>query len=171
MKLRKYAIPFAAVGLMASGPLFAQSDQDQSQQSGGQASEQQGQNGSSGQNGQNQSSGSEQQGSQQNQASNQGSAASPGNQMASAQDVRKVQNYLQQKGYNVKVDGIWGPKTSDAVKQFQQQNNLQATGQLDQQTLAQMNIQPSGQQRAPASQGGSGGNQGTSGGGFNSGGP
>jgi peptidoglycan hydrolase-like protein with peptidoglycan-binding domain len=64
-------------------------------------------------------------------------------------EVREIQQYLNNHGYHAgKVDGQWGSRTSAAVKRFQQAKGLKPTGQLDDQTLAQMNI---GGGRAPAS--------------------
>ena len=41
-----------------------------------------------------------------------------------------------------RVDGVWGPGTQAAVRTYQQQHNMNATGQLDQDTLAAMNLAP-----------------------------
>ncbi len=38
------------------------------------------------------------------------------------------------------VDGVWGPRTQAAVRPYQQKNNLNASGQLDQPTLASLNV-------------------------------
>ncbi len=38
------------------------------------------------------------------------------------------------------MDGVWGPGTQAAVRTYQQQHNMNATGQLDQDTLAAMNL-------------------------------
>jgi len=46
-----------------------------------------------------------------------------------------------QQALNVKSDGIWGPNTEAALKQYQQKNGLSVTGQLDQATRAKMNLQ------------------------------
>jgi peptidoglycan hydrolase-like protein with peptidoglycan-binding domain len=55
--------------------------------------------------------------------------------------VRNVQQALQQDGtYRGRVDGVWGPGTQAAVRTYQQQHNMNATGQLDQDTLAAMNL-------------------------------
>ena len=51
--------------------------------------------------------------------------------------TRMLQRALNQKGFNVgAVDGIMGPKTQQALSQFQQKNGLPATGQLDRKTIA-----------------------------------
>lgn len=53
----------------------------------------------------------------------------------------QVQEKLNQQGFNVgQADGRWGPHTSDAVRNYQQQKGLQATGQLDRETLASLGI-------------------------------
>jgi peptidoglycan hydrolase-like protein with peptidoglycan-binding domain len=55
----------------------------------------------------------------------------------SRQQVRQIQEQLKTQGlYKGRIDGMMGPETKQAIQQFQQQNNLQATGTLDQQTLA-----------------------------------
>jgi peptidoglycan hydrolase-like protein with peptidoglycan-binding domain len=55
--------------------------------------------------------------------------------------LRQVQTALKQDGlYKGRVDGRWGPHTEHAVMAFQQKNSLQASGQLDQPTLAALNI-------------------------------
>jgi peptidoglycan hydrolase-like protein with peptidoglycan-binding domain len=61
--------------------------------------------------------------------------------------IRQVQQTLQQNGtYHGNVDGVWGPATQSAVRDYQQQHNLNATGQLNQETLASMNLGGSTQQ-------------------------
>jgi peptidoglycan hydrolase-like protein with peptidoglycan-binding domain len=53
-----------------------------------------------------------------------------------ANSVRSAQQSLQSKGlYQANVDGRYGPKTRQAVMQFQQQNNLKANGRLDHATM------------------------------------
>lgn len=55
--------------------------------------------------------------------------------------VRQVQARLQQAGtYSGSIDGLWGPQTEAAVRSYQQQRNLNATGQLDGDTLASLNL-------------------------------
>jgi peptidoglycan hydrolase-like protein with peptidoglycan-binding domain len=59
----------------------------------------------------------------------------------SRNEVRQVQQALDKNGVQAgKADGRWGPKTSDALKQFQQSKNIQANGQLDQQTLSDLGL-------------------------------
>jgi peptidoglycan hydrolase-like protein with peptidoglycan-binding domain len=59
----------------------------------------------------------------------------------SLNEVRQVQQALDKNGFRVgPVDGRWGPKTSDALKHFQQSKNIPANGQLDQQTLSDLGL-------------------------------
>jgi hypothetical protein len=67
--------------------------------------------------------------------------AGAGQQLDSEQ-IRQVQQALQEKGANPgPVDGIMGPKTQQAIKQFQQDNGIAATGRLDSQTLQALEVQ------------------------------
>ncbi len=55
--------------------------------------------------------------------------------------IQQVQGRLQQQGvYHGNVDGVWGPGTKSAVRSYQQQHNLNATGKLDVDTLASLNL-------------------------------
>ena len=56
--------------------------------------------------------------------------------------LEDAQQQLQQQGFYRagKVDGRWGPQTRQAVLSFQQSKGLQATGQLDQQTLDALGV-------------------------------
>jgi hypothetical protein len=59
----------------------------------------------------------------------------------SRNDVRQVQQALDKNGFQVgRVDGRWGHKTSDAMKQFQQSKKIKANGQLDQKTLSDLGL-------------------------------
>ena len=62
-----------------------------------------------------------------------------GQQYSSAQ-VRQAQQALNQRGFPVREDGRWGPQTTSAVRQFQQSQGLQPTGQLNQQTAQALGI-------------------------------
>jgi phage tail tape-measure protein len=55
-------------------------------------------------------------------------------------DVSKAQSALNDKGYNVDVDGRFGPQTSDAVRHFQTDNGLAANGRLDDATLKALGV-------------------------------
>lgn len=56
------------------------------------------------------------------------------------QDVTKLQQALKDKGYNITVDGIYGTKTKEAVKQFQRDNGLAVDGIAGAKTLAKLNV-------------------------------
>lgn len=60
----------------------------------------------------------------------------------SANQVRQAQESLNARGYAAgPVDGMWGPQTSSAVRQFQQAQGMQATGQLNAQTAEALGVQ------------------------------
>jgi peptidoglycan hydrolase-like protein with peptidoglycan-binding domain len=44
--------------------------------------------------------------------------------------------------YNGKIDGVWGAKTEEALRNFQSQNNLAVTGKLDAPTAEKLGLQP-----------------------------
>jgi peptidoglycan hydrolase-like protein with peptidoglycan-binding domain len=80
------------------------------------------------------------------QANNMPSGNSQANSMSSnsgmsQQDVKALQEALRGQGESVKSDGVWGPGTQSALKHYQQQNGLPATGQLDPATRAKLNRQ------------------------------
>lgn len=75
----------------------------------------------------------------------QGDAARP----AGTPRVRNAQRELSQRGFNSgPADGIWGPRTAEAAREFQRANNIEMTGRLDAQTLAALNVNAPG--RRPA---------------------
>jgi peptidoglycan hydrolase-like protein with peptidoglycan-binding domain len=55
--------------------------------------------------------------------------------------VRDIQRRLSQRGYDVgPVDGVFGQSTQTALRNFQKDQNQRSTGQLDEQTLAALNL-------------------------------
>ena len=60
--------------------------------------------------------------------------------MVSKHEIKLVQNALNKDGYNLRVDGILGMHTSNAIKSFQKKNDLKVTGQPDSMTLAKLNL-------------------------------
>lgn len=61
--------------------------------------------------------------------------------------VREVQQTLADRGYSAgPVDGRMGPRTQQALRDFQRDRNLQASGQPDQQTLAALGLEGGGTQ-------------------------
>lgn len=50
--------------------------------------------------------------------------------------IRQVQQALQNKGFDPgPIDGIFGPKTKEAVRNFQDRYGMKADGEIDNQTL------------------------------------
>jgi hypothetical protein len=67
----------------------------------------------------------------------------------SSPTVRSAQQALNARGYNAgAVDGVWGPGTESAVREFQRAQGLGETGTLDQPTLAALGV--SGNASAPS---------------------
>jgi putative peptidoglycan binding protein len=67
--------------------------------------------------------------------------ASEGQSMAvSNEHIRQAQQALKAKGLNPGTDGKMDAKTQQALRDFQKQNNLPATGVLDEQTAAKLGI-------------------------------
>ena len=65
--------------------------------------------------------------------------------LANAEQVRQVQQKLNDLGYHVgSVDGVLGPRTQSALRQFQHARNMDATGHIDSKTLAALNREPTG---------------------------
>lgn len=54
--------------------------------------------------------------------------------------VADLQNMLIKKGAKIAADGAFGPKTEQAVKDFQKQNKLTVTGQIDTDTLNKLMV-------------------------------
>jgi peptidoglycan hydrolase-like protein with peptidoglycan-binding domain len=81
------------------------------------------------------------------------------------QTIKEAQQALSQQGYDPgPADGKMGQKTKSALKKFQQSQGMQASGKLDQQTLAALGIQGAGsgtggQQDMSSSGSGAGGQQ------------
>jgi hypothetical protein len=68
----------------------------------------------------------------------------------SKQEITMAQQTLSKAGlYKGKVDGKWNNDLSAAVKKYQTENKLKATGKLDEETLHKM--QPPAPATAPAS--------------------
>lgn len=70
--------------------------------------------------------------------------------------ARQVQQQLQSQGYDVgQVDGMWGPRSRQALMDFQRDQNIRSTGRPDQQTMAALGLEPSASQQAQTPEGGS----------------
>jgi hypothetical protein len=67
-------------------------------------------------------------------------------------EVRAAQKALREKGFNPgPIDGMMGPRTNAAVREFQQKENLTATGQLDRETRARLMASASSPSASPVS--------------------
>jgi len=67
------------------------------------------------------------------------------------QAVQNVQDKLRQAGtYSGRIDGIWGADSQAALERFQQSNQLQVTGQLNQATAATLGLDPNAMLVTPA---------------------
>jgi len=77
---------------------------------------------------------------------NQGGTAPPNREetvplQLKAEQIMAMQQRLNERGFFAgRVDGLWGPDTSAAVRSFQQKNSLPSTGQLDEGTLQALGI-------------------------------
>src|ERR1700731_261088 len=64
----------------------------------------------------------------------------------SKDEIRQVQQALDQKGFKSgQPDGVLGPETKNAIKEFQQKQGWNATGELDNQTLSALGVSTNGQ--------------------------
>lgn len=54
--------------------------------------------------------------------------------------VSDLQKMLVRKGWAIATDGAFGPKTEQAVREFQQKNSLKVTGQIDTDTLNKLMV-------------------------------
>jgi peptidoglycan hydrolase-like protein with peptidoglycan-binding domain len=62
--------------------------------------------------------------------------------MPREKDMKAVQEALKTKGYDPgPIDGVWGPKTSSAVKAFQKAERLPVTGHLNADTRTKLGVQ------------------------------
>lgn len=144
--MRKFAIALLTTSMFAAPAAFAasnnqpppqgqQTQQNQHQPQGQQTQQNRQQKQQSAQAQQNQQNG------QQQSAENNRPISSHN---LSRSEVRKVQQALDKDGFKAgRADGRWGSETENAVKQFQQSKQLQATGQLDQQTVADLGLDTS----------------------------
>jgi peptidoglycan hydrolase-like protein with peptidoglycan-binding domain len=65
-----------------------------------------------------------------------------GHQAGGHAKVKKVQEALKDKGHDPgPIDGVMGPKTQEALRAFQQSNNLKATGRIDAETAQKLGIE------------------------------
>jgi peptidoglycan hydrolase-like protein with peptidoglycan-binding domain len=61
---------------------------------------------------------------------------------SSSQDIREAQRALNKMGFDAgSVDGVWGPNTAAAIRNFQQSRGIEATGRLNDRTMEELGIQ------------------------------
>jgi peptidoglycan hydrolase-like protein with peptidoglycan-binding domain len=60
--------------------------------------------------------------------------------MMSRQRVEAIQTALKSNGEQLESDGVWGPKTIAAVRDFQKQQGLKVTGHVDRATAQKLNL-------------------------------
>ena len=73
-----------------------------------------------------------------------GSAMPPNLNYSSRDMIRRAQQVLSDKGfYDGPADGLTGPRTRTAIRDFQHSRNLAETGQLDERTVQELGIGPS----------------------------
>ncbi len=58
----------------------------------------------------------------------------------SSAEIREVQEVLVARGYDVQVDGLWGPSTREALITFQRREGLPATGVISTRTVASLGL-------------------------------
>lgn len=52
--------------------------------------------------------------------------------------VEKIQQILLNLGYNIRIDGLWGPETESAVRSFQEKHSLNVDGIVGSSTITVM---------------------------------
>jgi peptidoglycan hydrolase-like protein with peptidoglycan-binding domain len=79
-------------------------------------------------------------------------ARPPTQQQPTPERNREIQQALIDKGYLQDLPtGVWGPQSSDALKRFQADQQLQPTGKLDSLSLIRLGLGPKRQALTPAS--------------------
>jgi peptidoglycan hydrolase-like protein with peptidoglycan-binding domain len=68
-----------------------------------------------------------------------------GAQHLSNDKVKQIQEALKSKGFDPgAADGVIGPKTSQAIRDFQKSENLQVTGRVDEKTAKALGVEAAG---------------------------
>jgi peptidoglycan hydrolase-like protein with peptidoglycan-binding domain len=79
-------------------------------------------------------------------------AASSNASVGNRQQTMEMQRALTARNlYQGKADGVWGPKTESALRNFQTQNGLEVTGRLDEPTARALGIDGAAMDRQPVS--------------------
>jgi peptidoglycan hydrolase-like protein with peptidoglycan-binding domain len=72
-----------------------------------------------------------------------GLSLTPSASAASSEDIRKVQQSLNDKGYDAgPVDGVLGARTRAGIRQYQASEKLTVTGRLDAETAGKLGVGP-----------------------------
>jgi hypothetical protein len=58
----------------------------------------------------------------------------------SPDQIRQVQIVLKERGFDVEIDGVLGPRTMRALTTFQRQQGFQVTGRIDNQTITALGL-------------------------------
>jgi peptidoglycan hydrolase-like protein with peptidoglycan-binding domain len=70
---------------------------------------------------------------------------------AKGEQVKAAQQALKDKGHDPgAIDGMMGPKTQAAVRDFQGKEGLKASGRLDAETLAKLGVDAKGASATPS---------------------
>ena len=78
---------------------------------------------------------------QQEQAQQQQAQQQQGQQQSRSEAVKELQQALNDQGYSAgPVDGIMGPQTQSAVRNYQEAQGMQASGEVDQETLSSLGL-------------------------------
>lgn len=68
-------------------------------------------------------------------------AAGMSGERMSQSEIRQVQQALKDAGQDVEVDGVWGAETAQALSNYQEENGLTGSGELDSQTMARLGVE------------------------------
>jgi hypothetical protein len=61
---------------------------------------------------------------------------------AASDEIRQVQMALNKRGFDVgRQDGLWGPETESALRDFQKSRGLEVTGRLNDRTMRELGIE------------------------------
>lgn len=58
----------------------------------------------------------------------------------SPEEIREVQVILVERGYDIEVDGVLGPRTHRALRLFQERQGIEVTGRIDRRTVTRLGI-------------------------------
>jgi len=69
-------------------------------------------------------------------------------------EIRRVQQALNEKGHHLgKADGVIGPRTVRALREFQRERGIETTGRIDDRTTAALNVPSLGNRQAGSGEG------------------